>query len=595
MKARLIEYTMDGNGTEEQYVPHRGVYVENGRYGYLKLKRNEVSKVDCGKAVDVTSVLTDIDTCEKVLILRFIDNNDQMVEIEMDRGDLTDTRILGLTKFGVQVTRNTAIALIQTLENEEAEAEVSYTHSRLGFGRFKNVPIFKGHEAIGINSQYSGELKIQPKGSKEEWLDMVKEHVLGTPMEAIFAIALSAPMIDYLYEDYPVDNILTSLVGTSTTGKTTALMFAVSTGTCPAFSENSLLMSFLDTELSLIHRIPNSYVVGIDESGLMQKNGTRLLYALGNGKERGRMKKDLSMVDTQEFHTAIFFSGEQSILGMSDKTAGLRVRVFELDNVAYTKSADSAEYIKKVCMKNYGWIIPCFSKFLLGHDKEELVKKCSDWSEKFMADRTDDNDDALLGRMAKKVGVILASAELAEEALGVRIDTNYVEEFLLEQLIVDAEEFDIGIKAYRIIIDYYVNNPGLFGAIMPEQSREYPPQPPLPTYYKQGRVESSDPTKLFDGTISKEILYITKQTFDEVLKNASFKDPKVIRERLKELDLLVSPKDRYVVRFKIGLDDTQVKGYKIRIPNTDEPEMERKRIAREEDWDDDIIVFDDEV
>lgn len=566
MKAKIIN-SGSLNGSK-RFIPHKDVYVEKNRYGYIRLKKEGAIYIDCGRAVKVKKVLTDIDTCEKVLVLQFEDGSGQTIEIEMSRRELTDTRILELVKYGVQVNKNSAVALIKTLENSEAKAEMAYQHSRLGFGKFEDIPLFKAYRAIGgIRSEYVGSFAIRPQGSMQEWLEMVQEHVIGTPMSVIFAMALSAVTIDYIYSEYPVDNIIASLIGDSTTGKSTSLMFAVSLGASPSFAQDSFMMSFADTELSLIHKMPSGYPVGIDESSLIYKNATKLLYTLGNGKERSRLRKDMSVMEAKDFHTVIFMSGEQSVLEMADSTSGLRVRVMEFFNVCWTRSAESAECIKRGSMKNFGWIVPKFAKYLLQTDKEALIESCAVWSRKFLTLRKNDSSDALIVRMAKKIGVVLATAECAKEALGVAVDVDYIQNFLLENLMVDQEDYDIGLRAYNEIVAYMLENPLEFG-----ENYNAPSEVNL-SYFKIGKIEKSDATELYDGRISNSILYITKEAFNRILEKASFRDPKVILRRLKELKLLVSDKDRYLSKFKLGVEDVAVRGYRLRIPNQEKEEL----------------------
>lgn len=457
-----------------------------------------------------------------------------------------------------------------------------YHLKTMEIGDFQEVPIFKGYDGIGIQSRYSGDLKVQPQGNMEVWLDMVRNHVIGTPLEVILAMGLSATMIDFIHRDFPVENLLVSLTGTSTTGKSTGLMFAVSMGAIPSFAENSFMLSFLDTELSLIHRMPSGYPVGIDEVSLLQKNSTKLLYSLGNGKERGRMRKDITMREAKEFHTAIFMSGEQSILQMADSTAGLRVRVMEFYNVVWTKSAESADCIKRICQSNYGWIVPLFAEFLLKQDKASLIQSCEKWSDEFLAEREGSSDDVLMARMSKKVGVILATAELAEQVIGVRIDVEYVKDFLLQHLMTDPEESDIGLKAYGEIISFMVEHPQEFG-----QAMNTPPEFKI-EYFKMGRIVKGETVTLYDGRISNSILYISKEAFTHILEKASFKDIRIILKRLKELDLLVSEKDRYISKFKLGVEDVMIKGYRIRIPNGIQEEEDK-------DIESDKLILDDEI
>lgn len=299
-------------------------------------------------------------------------------------------------------------------------------------------------------------------------------------------------------------------------------------------------------------------------------------------KDYKPFKERINAWKAKEFHTAIFMSGEQSILQMADSTAGLRVRVMEFYNVVWTKSAESADCIKRICQSNYGWIVPLFAEFLLKQDKASLIQSCEKWSDEFLAEREGSSDDVLMARMSKKVGVILATAELAEQVIGVRIDVEYVKDFLLQHLMTDPEESDIGLKAYGEIISFMVEHPQEFG-----QAMNTPPEFKI-EYFKMGRIVKGETVTLYDGRISNSILYISKEAFTHILEKASFKDIRIILKRLKELDLLVSEKDRYISKFKLGVEDVMIKGYRIRIPNGIQEEEDK-------DIESDKLILDDEI
>ena len=106
-----------------------------------------------------------------------------------------------------------------------------------------SVQVFKGFHLYcndkHINSTYAGSLKIEPQGSFEAWRRMVNQEVLGSKLEVILASALSAVTFDFVNDIFPTENLIISLYGGSSTGKSTALNLAVSTGALPTTTEES--------------------------------------------------------------------------------------------------------------------------------------------------------------------------------------------------------------------------------------------------------------------------------------------------------------------------------------------------------------------
>ncbi len=547
------------------FMYHEGYEIVDGQYGYRKKERGEKHShfVPCGSAVTVKKVLINLENMKKTLVLEFYDYTGHCIEILMDRSEMTEQSILTLVSYGVQVDKHSAGVLIKCIENEEMKAPVTYQHVNLGFATYNEEDIFKGYESINVESQYIGELDIKPHGSWKKWKKMVEQEVLGTSMEIILASALSSVVIDFIHNEYPVDNILMSLVGNSSSGKTTALNLAVSIGALPATAKKSLMLSFMDTELSIVHRVPSAYPVGIDEYSALEKNITKLLYTLANGSERNRMNKDLSLADTRDFHTTVFMSSECSILSSACKYEGLRVRVMEFYDVKWTSSGESADTIKKICLSNYGWAVPKMAEYLLSIDKESLIDTCLAWAQNYLAQKKD--PDALSNRMSKKVGIILATAQIAEEALGIQFNIDKIEEFFQNNLLAEPEEYDIGVKAYEAIVSYYVDRPLEFGDLIRDVRKSTMEEPDI--YYKSGKVVRSAQETLYDGTISESILFIKEEKFKKILSDNNFKDPRVVLRRLRDLNLLVCESDRLKSKMRLGADKINVKGYKIRLPD----------------------------
>lgn len=304
------------------FLRHPDCKIVDHQYGYMskpKKKEDRPVFVPCGSAVEVKKVLVELETMKRVLKIIVYDCRGNGTEVDISRNMLTEQNILNLTEYGAQVDKKTAGILIKCIENEEADAPVVFQHKRLGFSLYGDKQIFKGDKGYDITSEYVGGLEIEPRGSMKEWKKMIREEVLGTPLEVVLAGALSAVVLDYIHQDYPMDNIMMSLVGNSSSGKTTALNLAVSAGARPVSSGKSFMMSFIDTELSIIHKLSSAYPAGIDEfTAVSHKNMTKFLYTVANGSERSRMNKNLDMVETNEFHTSVFMSSECSILASAD-------------------------------------------------------------------------------------------------------------------------------------------------------------------------------------------------------------------------------------------------------------------------------------
>lgn len=572
MKARIVSTDL---GLDVDYIPHPGYGIHKGHYGFWTVKRNKSGEITerffnpVGLAIQVKEVLINIETAEKTLRLVITDLSGMKIEVDMPRELMTVYKLPELVKYGAQVTKDDAPVLINCIENLEVSAPVSYEYKKTGFDTFNGEQIFKSHTLIsksGMKGSYVGEVKIEPKGSCDVWKEMVRTEVMGSPMEVILVMALSSVVFDYAHSAFPTENMVVTLTGLSSSGKTTALNLAVSTGALPVTTDNSLLLTFLDTELSIMHRMLSGYCIGIDEgSTLKRKDTTKLLYSIANGKERARMTKNLGMAESVSFHSVVFTSSETSLLAQADNNGGLRVRVLELSEV-WTKSAESSDRIKRIVSENYGWAVPEMARYLLDKTQEEIAEKCRWWTDVFKKQKKDNADSVLLDRMSKKIGIILATAEIAEEVFSFDFDISRICEFFAEQVLVNPQEYDIGIRAYSILIAYYTAHPEEFGENLPSTVDQI--------YRKNGYVGRGKFTTLYDGSESTKILHIKQETFEKIMDDNRFPDIKSVLTRLRELNLLVSDKDRLVSKLKLGTNESPVytTGYRFRLRNCEKQE-----------------------
>ena len=578
MKARIVS---TDNSMDAGYIPHPGFGIHKGHYGFWTIKRNKSGEIidryfnPIGLAIEVKEVLINMETAEKTLRLVITDLSGMKIEVDMPREFMTVYKLPELVKYGAQVIKDDAPVLINCLENLEVNAPVSYEYRKTGFDTFKGELVFKSYTLInkkGIKGAYIGDVKIEPHGSFEIWLNMVRTEVMESKMEVVLAMALSSVVFDYVHAVFPTENLVVALTGLSSSGKTTALNLAVSTGALPVTADNSLLLTFLDTELSIMHRMMSGYCVGIDEgSTLKKKDTTKILYAIANGKERARMTKTLGMAESVSFHSVVFTSSETSLLAQADNNAGIRVRVLEMSAV-WTKSAESSDRIKEIVTENYGWAIPKMAEYLLDKEPEKIVERCKYWAEIFKEHKKENSDTVLLGRLAKKMGIILATAEMAKEVFGLTFNAEKICDFLVEQAFADPQEYDIGIRAHDVLTAYYTEHPEEFGENIPVAEEEI--------YRKNGYVGKGRYITLYDGTESTRVLYIKKETFEKILDLNRFPDVKSVLGRLKELNLLVAEKDRYISKIRLGSCDNPVyaKGYRLRLRNK-EPQEDKPKFV----------------
>ena len=580
-------------------VVHTGVDIRDGMYGYYSLpsdkkgkiseyEKNEWEFVELGGAVYVRNVITDIDTMKQTLTLYFDGQDGNRRVLKFPREDLNEMKIQNLSSYGVQITKRHADKLIQVIENQEVNAIRVLEHSSLGFSEFDGMSIFKGAEAIGVESTYNGKMRIAPKGEVDIWLEMVENEVIGhTPLETILAIGVAGMLADYLKDDINVENILAHLIGESSTGKTTAALLMVSMGSAPDMMGDNFVFAFTDTLNSLMRAIPSSYPVLIDEGSVLgEKDLTSLLYTLSSGTEKRRLNSNMEVRETSRFRTAITMTSEKSILGACNQNSGLLIRNMEFTNVMWTKDAQSSDKIKSVIKGNYGHVILLVAEFLLKIKKDKVISKFNKEVETVIAELKEKGSyNNLTERTAKQYGLVMLGVAVLRKVLELDFNTGAIRTFLLENSLVTSEEqVSLGIRAIEHI-KYYVSKHKT--SFITESNSEG-------ITNCRGRLQKTEKTTLKTGEDSVLRLLMSQNDFDHMLREGKFSDSKTVLKELKELGYLVAQKDRYVSKVKL-VDKLEVKGYIIQLPTVSEFKTLNREKMRQQSEDDDEDDIDEEI
>ena len=565
--------------TEEENIPDpytdKSVEIRKGIFGkwcYDK-KTGTYTFNYVGAAVYLSKIIIFAETMNRELELFFYDPQGEKITFSVPREKMTEQYISEFTRKGVQVQKKNMSIFLTSIFNQEKDATVEIQHQKLGFGIYKSKKVFFGAKGIGVNSLYAGKLAVMPTGSFEIWEKMIREEVLGTDMELILAIASAAPLIDYFHEILHTGNLLISLVGESSTGKTTAGCLAVSLGARCNFGDG-MMLTFADSKNSIMNSLCSAYPTVIDEGSLIRFNPTSLLYELAEGREKGRLTRDLVRAESNTFHTAIFMTTEKSILGLCDQNTGLFVRCLDFVGVAWTKSAHSADRIKAVCEQNYGFVVTNIASSLLKYEAAgkttEIVESYWGYQKKFVEQmQTEGKYTPITERICKNIALIALGAEFFSKVTKIRLDPMKIGEKVLGYTAVsDIERLDIGCRALDFLSQYVTGNYSNFvlGApINPDDSSlsEYE-QVNVPRDCK-GRITSFPAKRIKNGDFVAAEVFLSELVFDDVLLKGGFQDKKVILKKWKENGVLHCDNDRYKSTFEI-IRKQPVKGYRIFLP-----------------------------
>lgn len=243
-----------------------------------------------------------------------------------------------LANNGLDVNGENKKILICYLRKSREKAPYRYQHNKVGFSRYHNQLIFKHQESVGLQnikgikeeSHYVGPLNIKPMGSYDNWLETIKDYVLGNPaLELALILGFSAPVIGYIGDQLGIESLFFHIYGNSSSGKTTACFIATASFGSPNTREGGLIQSWNTTMNALQATIADNRGVPMvfDECSMSNVSDyTNLIYSIGEGREKARMGADLELRKSRTWMTTILSTGEMSLLEKANKNIGLKAR-----------------------------------------------------------------------------------------------------------------------------------------------------------------------------------------------------------------------------------------------------------------------------
>ena len=464
--------------------------------------------------------------------------------IEIGMGQISPNELQKLMAKGVDLPHESVRLIATFLRKQQKFAPHREKYHLVGWHKHEDDGgelVFRHHHMIGKdgvlspeNDSENGNYELTPKGELGIWCEMVRTHVRGhAPLETILATGFASAIIGYLARRYDdVDTFVTHLAGNSTQGKTTAALLAVSPFGMPSQRKKGLGKTWNGTTNALLNMLGGNYGIPIVLDELSMNNTeslTDVLYVLASGQEKSRLTDTIQQRKQGTWALGIISTGEQSIFARTNRNIGLTVRIFELSQVQWTLSAQHADAIRGVIQDHYGHAGQTFIENILqaGHERiDETWKRWQKECKNALA------DTPFRDRVAKKYAIILTAAELANEALDIDLSTERILGFLKEQEETANDQRDIGLKAWRQVIERVIEHQNHFKF--------------------EGRRGDIVKTwgKIFDREDHFEVA-ILKSVLERHLKELGYDEPKVVLKEWRERRWLLTEGDRPTKRTRI--------------------------------------------
>ena len=499
--------------------------------------------------VDIDKIQMNLVTGVMKIHLKYWVNNEYQTLV-IDRKDLTKTGLVSvLPSRGIQITENSVGILLDYLIYIEKKMTVEYIHDQVGFATIKGEKFFlhyNAHSHSGkINSTYSGKLLIQPKGTLEGELNLIRAEVTGqTPLELSWILGFAAPVTSYLRNAISLDNIIVHSYGRSSSGKSTSSLISVSTYGAPLKSAScGLFGTWMSTPYAIIGRLADNHGLPMvfDEASVMDSKGyAKILYQMAAGQERTRLSSDSTLKDKKNFDTLIISNAENAILTSDNMNQGLRVRVLSLKNITFTKSAENSERIIEGLQKNYANSGVVFIKRILDYEETEFLQKFHQC--KAIVLKAFKKRDVFSNRAADKLAVIYLTAIIVEDVFKLGINVEGILDMLVSADEDQVEDRDLGFQAYLAIkeqvtvnLNRFVFKDNSIGRQSFSGQSEYSELPRNEIY---GRIVT-------DSTKTPSEVWILRQKLDKMLKESGFTDAEVVLSEWREKGIISGEKGKF--------------------------------------------------
>lgn len=455
---------------------------------------------------------------------------------EVDRGELGIMIPPKFFKQGLTIfpSKENLDALMDHLLETDMSAPTTYFHERLGFHAIGDSMCFLADQPIGMtdkvlcHSEYKHHEVTRPRNSLESWLQVVDQEVLGNPcLELALAIGASAP-IAYLLREFRVlsEVPIWSLIGTSSTGKTTALRLMASIYGSPE-EGGGLLKDFNTTENAFFRSLGNDIGIPhlIDEATCKPTwEFSSIVYSLSKGQDKARCTSTGDLRQRIRFSGAIVISGENSLIDQSRDTLGMHARLVEL-TLPWTNDADHARRLSAGVRRNYGTAVRPLAETLLilrGKHPDVLEKLFN--RELHLLKEQSGEISGVDERPFQMFATVMVAVEILQNVFDIRLQKRNIRMLLLEQYSGKQPERSAEERLYDFITDAAVTHGQYFPKTSGAGKNTLVPN----TVWGEYSTRNTEP-----------VLWITAETFRRFAEEAGCANYRSLLSKMRDRGMIV--------------------------------------------------------
>lgn len=343
-----------------------------------------------------------------------------------------------LKDFGVAFEEKSILDIIRATKAVYEKLPIICYTDGLGWQKANGQPTsFVGVNHVSIEGKALPYIvtpdSLRANGDIDYLKEELKNYLTNPIRQSIISASFASVICGYLGE-----NLLLSIIGKSSTGKTTVADLAVSIYSSVIHGVTK--QKFNATEYAMLKRIGNNKGIPlvIDDTSLSKvKDMTGFVYQLSEGRDRDRLGKNATLEKTTEWATAIFLTGEKTILFRGDnELKGKVARLFELtvSGGDLFNSGEDAQHIGKVANEHYGLLGNAFMDALI---KERVFDNIDGLIEtdtkRALHELTNliSDEAGVVNRLSRKIAIITVTAKLLSAIFGFALDVEGIRSYLV--------------------------------------------------------------------------------------------------------------------------------------------------------------------
>lgn len=424
--------------------------VKTYRFDSRDMQRIPV--VACSHPIMPVEILKNVDTSEEKITLAYF-KSASWQHITVDRSTCANTNKIVdvLSQYGVEVTSDNAKNLVRYISDCVGYNPVALAPkksiNRLGWVGTAFTPYEQDIRYEG-GMEYEAVFKnVSEKGDFEAWKALCSDLRKNIPLRMMMAASFASVLLEPL----KVLPFVLHLWGTTGTGKTVALMVAMSVWGNPRMGGLVKTMNMTKNAIMRHAAFLCSIPFAGDELQTIkdkwQGNFDQLIYQVTEGVDRGRAKAYGGVEDTKTWKNSFIFTGEEPITKVNSG-GGSKNRVIEI--AIDGQLVADGHYVSSVVQENYGFAGKKFVEYIQGAETEKIVDRYREISEELC--KLDTTDKQVMA-----MACLLLADEMAVKLFFVSeqpLQISQVKQYLQSTLDIDVAE-----RAYQQVLNWAAKNP----------------------------------------------------------------------------------------------------------------------------------------